>query len=410
MVQMVDSAFPRRRRWPYIVGILGFLAYAAWILGPYIRSIVVRDAAVTSWSHVATTPIDGTIEFIPRPASGVVGPDGVIASVHDDHASRKAVEQAEADLERNAARIAELETQIEEINELDADRQQVKAVYAKTFRDQLDVKITTLAERVEIAKSLLEVVTQIAERKNALMEKGVGSPNDADEAKLRVHQAAVDLANLEADLAFAKVRREAADRGVFADDTGDDPGWAQGERMELKLERKLTRLQLIDAKAERAYYEARLASEQADLERQSAAIVPAPEGSIVWSERVSSGAVVLAGQAVAEWIDCAVLLVDVPISDVEAALLKIGDPATVLLEGESDERPAQVIQLRGAASTLDRNDLIALAKGRGEGDAQALLKLGAAGAAFETCPVGRAAFVDFPNLGLIDVILARLRL
>jgi multidrug resistance efflux pump len=405
-----DTALPRRRRWPYAVGILAFLGYAAWMLGPYIRSIVVRDAAVTTWSHVATTPIRGTIDFFPRPVTGVVGPEGVIATVHDDHASRNALEQAQADLERNASRITELELQIAEINELDADRQQVKAVYAKTFRDQLDVRIATLAERVEIAKSLLAVVKQIAERKSALMEKGVGSPNDADEAQLRVHQAAVDLANLEADLAFAKVRREAADRGVFADDTGDDPGWAQGERMELKMERKLTRLELVDAKAERAYLEARLASEQADLERQSEASVLAPPGSIVWSERVSSGAVVLAGQAVAEWLDCGLLLVDVPVSDVEAALLRIGDPASVLLEGETTERAARIIRLRGAASTLDRNDLIALAKGRGEGDAQALLQLDSAGAAFDSCPVGRAAFVDFPNLGLLDVILARLRL
>ncbi len=29
---------------------------------------------------------------------------------------------------------------------------------------------------------------------------------------------------------------------------------------------------------------------------------------------------------------------------------------------------------------------------------------------FEVCPVGRAAYVDFPNTGLIEVIRARLRL
>ncbi len=29
---------------------------------------------------------------------------------------------------------------------------------------------------------------------------------------------------------------------------------------------------------------------------------------------------------------------------------------------------------------------------------------------FEVCPVGRAAYVDFPNIGLIDIVRARLRL
>jgi hypothetical protein len=29
---------------------------------------------------------------------------------------------------------------------------------------------------------------------------------------------------------------------------------------------------------------------------------------------------------------------------------------------------------------------------------------------FERCPVGRAAYVEFPDVGLIDVLRARLRL
>ncbi len=407
---MADKSLPRRRRWPYALAILGFLAYAAWMLGPYIRSIVVRDAAVTTWSHVATTPIEGTIEFVPREANAVIGADGLIARVHNDYASRQAVDEAQGDLARATARVEELELQLEEIKELDDERQDTKALYAKNFREQLDVKIDNLEKRIEIAQNLLDLVGQIAARKVALVAKGVGSPNDADEAQLRVHEAANDLAGLQADLAYARVRREAADHGIFSMDNNDDPGWALGSRMELKLEKKVTRLQLRDAIAEAAYVKTRLASEEADLQRRSAASVAVPAGSIVWSDLVSSGATVLAGNAIAEWLDCGVLLVDVPVSDVEAALLKIGQPAKVLLEGESAERQARVIQVRGAASILGRKDLVALAKGRGEGTAQALLQLVGEGAPFDSCPVGRAAFVDFPDLGLLDVILARLRL
>lgn len=405
-----EVALPRRRRWPYVAGIAAFLLYAAWMLGPYIRSIVVRDAAVTTWSQVATTPIDGTVEFAPRRDSGEVGETGLIATVRNHHASRLDLERARADVERNATEIEELEVALAEIVSLEDDRQEVKAHYAEIFRAQLDVRIENLERRVEIAESLLAVVGQIAERKKELQKKGVGSPNDADEAELRVHQAAYDLAGLRADLAFAKVRRAAADQGVFSTDEGDDPGWALGERLELKLEKKLARLQLRQAEVERAYQRARLESAEADFLRLSETAITAPPGAILWSERVSSGAAVLAGQAVAEWLDCGVLLVDVPVADVEAALLRIGQPAVVLLEGEREERAARVIQVRGAASLLGRDDLVALAKGRGEGTAQALLALEAGGAPFESCPVGRAAFVDFPDLGLLDVILARLRL
>ena len=401
---------PRRRRWFYALAIAGFLLYAAWILGPYVRSIIVRDAAVTTWSQVATTPIDGTVHFAEHSPGGTVGPDELIATVRNEHASRQAVEEARGNVVRAEARIAELELQLEEIKSLDEERQSIKALYAETFRDQLDVRILNLEQRVEIARSLLALVSQIAERKSTLVAKGVGSPNDADEAQLRVRQAAFDLASLEAELAFAKVRREAADHGVFSMDEGDDPGWAQGARMELKIEKKATRLQLREAMADLENEKVRLASAEADLERLSQASITAPPGSIVWSEHVASGTAVLQGEAVVEWLDCGILLVDVPVSDVEVALLQIGQPAVVLLEGESTERAARVIQVRGAASTLGRDDLVALAKGRGEGTAQALLELVGEGATFASCPVGRAAFVDFPDIGLLDVILARLRL
>lgn len=405
-----DVELPRRRRWPYLVGILAFLLYAAWMLGPYLRSIVVRDAAITTWSRIATAPIDGSVEFAPREAGGAVGPGGVIAWVRNRHASRQELERAQADVARNAAELEELQQALDEIKTLEDDRQDVKADYAQLFRDQLDVQIENLLRRVEIADSLLAVVQQIADRKTELQKKGVGSPNEADEAALRVHQAAFDLAALQADLAFAKVRRAAADQGIFTTGDGDDPGWALGDRMALKLEKKLTRLQLRQATAEQAYLAARLASAEDDLVRLSEAAIAAPPGAVVWSERASPGADVLAGQAVAEWLDCAVLLVDVPVSDVEAALLRQGQAAVVLLEGEREERAARVAQVRGAASILGREELVALAKGREPGTAQALLALEPGGAPFHDCPVGRAAFVDFPDIGLLDVILARLRL
>ena len=47
-----------RRLWAF-VGLVVLLAYAAWIGAPYLRSVVVRDAAVTTWINTASAPIDG---------------------------------------------------------------------------------------------------------------------------------------------------------------------------------------------------------------------------------------------------------------------------------------------------------------------------------------------------------------
>lgn len=407
---MSDAPLPRRRprRLPYLLGIALFLAYAAWMLGPYLRSILIRDAAVTTWSHVATTPIDGTIEFLPQQVNEAVGEDGLIAYVFNEHISQRPLELARIERERAAARVEELETHLEEIKQLDEERFALKALYARTFRDQLDVTIANLEKRIAITESLLALIGQIAERKSQLLATGSGSAADADEAQLRVHQMAFELAELEAELAFARVRRAAADEGVFATDDGDDPAWVRGSRIELKLEKKETRLELRNAQSDLARAEADLASADRDLQRLSTALIEAPEGSIVWTRRAVTGNAVLQGEGVAEWIDCGELLVDVPVSDVEAALISPGQAAEVVLEGSDRTLAATVLLVRGSAATLGRSELVALAKGRDADSAQVLLQL--EDESFARCPVGQAAYVDFPDVGLLDIVLARLRL
>ena len=212
------------------------------------------------------------------------------------------------------------------------------------------------------------------------------------------------------NLDYARVRRQAADNSVFITADGEDPDWVRGGRLELKLEKKQARLELRQAQAELALATTALEAAAQDFQRLSQGQVRAPPGSIVWSERAAPGATVRAGNPVAEWLDCSSLMVDVPVSDAEVSLIRPGMQAEVVLEGESLSREARVLLTRGSASTLGRDDLAALAKGRHEGVAQVLLELAHEPGEFQNCPVGRAAYVDFPGIGLIDVIRARLRL
>jgi hypothetical protein len=104
------------------------------------------------------------------------------------------------------------------------------------------------------------------------------------------------------------------------------------------------------------------------------------------------------------------MMVDVPVSDVEAALLRPGMSAQVVLEGESGSRQATVLLARGSAAALGLDMLAAAAKGRSAGRAQALLQLAATPDDIARCPIGQAAFVDFPQVGFVEILRARLRL
>jgi hypothetical protein len=150
--------------------------------------------------------------------------------------------------------------------------------------------------------------------------------------------------------------------------------------------------------------------EEATLATLGEASVKAPPGSLVFSVVAAPAATVAVGERIIEWIDCSTLLVDVPVSDAELPLIRRGTAARVVLEGEPQSRDAIALLTRGSSATLGRADIAAIAKGRTAGVAEVLLRLDSDAAAFERCPVGRAAYVEFPDVGLLDILRARLRL
>lgn len=283
-----------RRFWVW-AGLAALLLYIAWIGAPYFRSVVVRDAAVTTWINTASAPISGYIDDDPLHAGDSVVQDGHIAVIDNPLADRTPMVKAEADAARAKERVSGLN---ELLSSLDSD----PAARARTA----------------------------------------------------------------IDLAAAKVEANAADKIL---------------------------------ESVKAAYEA--------ARRQP---VKAPPDSYIWSLVASPGDFIEAGQTVATWVNCAVMLIDVPVSDVELSLLKTGAPARVLIEGDHAPRDGKVYLTRGAASTVGASDLAAVAKGRHPGVGQVLVQITPSREDWEECPIGAAAYVDFPGIGLLDIMRARLRL
>ncbi|MDF2367849.1 HlyD family efflux transporter periplasmic adaptor subunit [Sneathiella sp.] len=410
MEETIPPHRKKRSRRFYIITILGFLIYVGWIIGPYIRSIIVRDAAITSWLNVATAPIEGKLQEARLYVAGTVGPDGVIAIIENDLLSRTDLISAQAHLDHTTVKVSEARRFLDDIETLDDERREQKSSYAVAFRTLLDVRIENLETEIQTNERGLKLKREIADRYDKLLARKNISQIANDEAWLDVLEAEQQIAHLRETLEKMKVQRAAADKGVFITEDGDDPTWVRGARIELKLAKKATQLQLREAEADVISAKIAKAKAEEDYARQAAARVTAPPGSVVWSRRAAPGATVKAGDPVAAWLDCSILMVDVPLADAEVPLLKPGMTAEVVLEGDYEMRNGTVIMTRGSAFTLGNDDLAALAKGRGAGVGQALIEFSAERGNFDDCPVGRAAYVNFPGIGLLDIIRARLRI
>jgi multidrug resistance efflux pump len=281
-----------RRAWTF-VGLGALLLYVAWIGAPYLRSVVVRDAAVTTWINATAAPIDGFLGDKPLHVGDSVGKDGLIATIENPLQDATPVVRAEADLNKAKQHV----------------------------------------------RGLQKLMTGL----------------EADAAA----RAAIDLAE-------AEVEAESAER--------------------------------ILASVKSAYEAAKFQP------------VKAPQDAYVWSLIASPGNFVRAGSPVATWIDCSSMLVDVPVSDVELALLRTDAPAHIVIEGDRKVRDGKVYLTRGAAATIGADDLAALAKGQHPGIGQVLVQFQPSAADIWECPIGAAAYVDFPNIGILDILRARLRL
>ncbi|MCR9138565.1 MAG: HlyD family efflux transporter periplasmic adaptor subunit [Alphaproteobacteria bacterium] len=401
-----------RNQWIYTLVVLGLFIYCGVMIAPYVRSTLERDASVTAWSRTAVAPISGRIvDALPTPGD-VVGPLGHITTI-ENHlllGEQQSVEELHRRIAAAMTRVSDNNERLQELSELEAERVQTRDSFAKIFHRTLEAEIENLQSELVVVTERVGVLERIAGRQRSLEERGVGAEAILDEALLRLAEARARKAQLEASLNIARLRDQSAEADVFVTAAGDTPDWLHYGEFELKLEERSIRHDLRRAEADLSEALEGLQLAQATLEQLSKSAVNAPPGAIVFSVTATPGATVQAGATIIEWVDCSVLLVDVPVADAEASLIKTGDEAEVILEGESTIRKAMVELVRGSSATLGRADLAAIAKGRTEGVAQAILSLDAGVGDFDRCPVGRAAYVRFPGVGLLNVLKARLRL
>jgi CRP-like cAMP-binding protein/biotin carboxyl carrier protein len=401
----------RRRLILYAGGAAAIILLAAvWQLGPYLRSTVSRNAAVTSWIHVATSPVAGNLDSrLPKPGDRV-GADGLIVTVRNRHNDPSAAEQSAGEVARAEAIVEELRQYVDAMRQLDAEWQARTASHAAAFKQNLEVSLTSARLELEQVMQRLAIAETDLDRMQRLAARGNASVAAADQALASVAELELERVELERNIAELEVRRTAAAKGVFMTADGIDPDWNDRSRDEVRRDIARGVAELAEAEATLANARHVAATDASALERTSAGSVTAPPGSLIWSVIVGPGMAVNIGSPIAEWLDCSVMLVDVPASDIEVALLRPGMEAEVVLEGEHQPRQGTILLTRGSAGTLGRDDLAALAKGRSAGRGQVLLQLEPTPVDIATCPIGLSAFVEFPQVDPIDMLRARLRL
>src|SRR5215510_6446663 len=100
------------------LGLGALLAYAGWIGGPYLQSIILRDAAVTTWISVATAPIRGTVAAAPLQPGQRVGADGRLLRIDNPILDGTPLATAEADVVAAGSRVTAANARVALLTEI----------------------------------------------------------------------------------------------------------------------------------------------------------------------------------------------------------------------------------------------------------------------------------------------------
>jgi multidrug resistance efflux pump len=391
------------------LGLAGTLVYIVWIGGPYLRSIIVRDAAVTTWISIVPAPISGYTTDLLYPGDRV-GEDGRIAKVDNPLVDPTPLARARGELDHAQAQLMAQRDLVDRLQRILDARTATAEAYAATFKKDLDIIIASADSNSALVAQRLEIERADENRKMILARTGAGSQTALGTATAAVTDHEKALTDIRSVLSRATSRRQGAERGVFMLDDGTDTGTAMRSVDDARMALEKAQAMLTGEEANVAAARNILEAARSAYAKQRSRDIRVPSGALVWSAISAPGAAVQPGSPVASWVDCRILMVDVPVSDVELSLLRKGAPADIVIEGEKEARRGTVFLLRGAAATVGTADLAALAKGRRPNIGQVLVRLEATPQDIETCPIGHAASVDFPDVGIVDIIRARLRL
>ena len=323
---------------------LALIAYAGWLFAPYLTSVLFRDAAATTWINVATAPIRGNMD----------GPPPVRWPTAGRGRSDREGAQLAGGPERDGAV---------------GGRGRARRSQRRPNSRPIWRACRTSTRSGGCAPPIMPIPSRRTSRSTSTVPDGslvtswsgwrwnVPWPSAGRRSPLKAmppkptpttpwprRWSSTGCAPSERmPIAHAEERLQAAGRGVFLASDGRNPEWAFQSQDRLLVELAQAMRALADAEA--ALAEARIAATgtREAFELISASPIVAPPGSLVWSVLAGAGAALEAGTPVAEWIDCDVILVDVPASDVEVGLLREGMPADVVLEGEMQVRQGSVL-------------------------------------------------------------------
>jgi len=345
---------PRKMAWRIIKTLVALAAVVALGWTPLQRALETTSAEAVVNARLVTVraPIDGTVT-VQRSITGVgetITSNEPLLNIKNPRADRSQLDDLRrqvAGLEAERDALVRRKTQLEG---LQGQLRKQRDAFQKGRVEQLEARVAELTAGIAAADAKEAETNSTLGRTKKLKASGYQSDAAVDRAE-RDHKVAANAAEaLRQKLVGTKVELDAAKTGLFVGDSYNDiPRTAQ--RLDEITQQVIDLGGQIDEKTLRiSQLNADLAQEEKQYALRSAAALTASVSGRIWEMLTSDGEEVSRGQDLMRLLDCRGVLVTAAVSESVYNKLRLGQPATFHLRGESAERKGRVVALNGLAS------------------------------------------------------------
>jgi multidrug resistance efflux pump len=340
--------------WRVVKTLVALAAVIALGWTPLQRFLQSTSAEATVNARLVTlrAPIDGKVAMTPK-TTGVgatIDAGAPLLSIENTRADRAQLDDLRrqiSGLESEREALTRRKTQLEG---LQSQLREQRDAFQSGRVAQLEARVAELTAEIAAATAKEAETKSALARAARLKENGWQTDAALDKAE-RDHKVAVNISeSLRQKLVGTKVELDAARRGLFVGDSYNDiPRTAQ--RLDEVTQQVIDLDGEIEQKTLRiAQLQSELAQEQKQFSLRSTAELTAPVPGRVWEVLTSEGEQVSHGQDLMRVLDCGGVLVTAAVSEAVYNALRIGQPATFHLRGESEEREGRVVGLHGLAA------------------------------------------------------------
>ena len=215
---------------------------------------------------------------------------------------------------------------------------------------QLDARTAELTSEIAAAAANRQEAERALARATPLAESKTITNATFEKAKRDVTVATETHAALRHRLAGIEVEAASLRKGVFIGDSYNDRPRSSQRADEVAQRLSEVSSELRERETQLATLRTELSDETKRYAERATAELSAPVRGSVWEVLTAPGETVVRGQELVRLLDCSGLVVTATVGETAYNRLRIGDPATFRLRGESRDHKGRIIGLTGVAA------------------------------------------------------------